>query len=88
MYAEVNIVWGSHQVHHSSEEFNLTTALRQSIFQKYFSWVFYLLLALAVRPAVFLVHLSFNLVYQFWIHTEVRFYVFSTSFQLISLFAF
>ena len=36
---EVNIIWGSHQMHHSSEDYNLTTALRQSPFQKWFSLV-------------------------------------------------
>ncbi|XP_042160487.1 alkylglycerol monooxygenase-like isoform X1 [Oncorhynchus tshawytscha] len=33
--------------------------------------VFYLPMALAVPPSVFAVHIQFNLVYQFWIHTEV-----------------
>ncbi|GFS12063.1 alkylglycerol monooxygenase [Elysia marginata] len=36
---ESNIVWASHQVHHSSEEYNLSTALRQSAMQKYYSMV-------------------------------------------------
>jgi alkylglycerol monooxygenase len=33
--------------------------------------VFYLPMALAVPPSVFAVHIEFNLLYQFWIHTEV-----------------
>ena len=32
-------MWAAHQVHHSSEDYNLTTALRQSVLQRYFSWV-------------------------------------------------
>ena len=28
---EINILWAAHQVHHSSEDYNLTTALRQSL---------------------------------------------------------
>ena len=36
---EVNIMWAAHQVHHSSEEYNYSTALRQSIFQRCSSWV-------------------------------------------------
>lgn len=36
---EVNILWATHQVHHSSEHFNLTTALRQSVPQLYFHTV-------------------------------------------------
>ena len=31
--AEIHLLWAGHQVHHSSEEYNLTTALRQSVFQ-------------------------------------------------------
>ena len=38
-FKEINLFWAAHQTHHSSEEYNLTTALRQSIFQKYTSWV-------------------------------------------------
>lgn len=38
-FAEVNILWAAHQVHHSSEDYNLFTALRQSVLQKYTSWV-------------------------------------------------
>lgn len=68
---EVNFMWASHQVHHSSEDYNLTTALRQSLLQRYSSWVFYLPMAFFVPPSVFMVHIQFNLLYQFWIHTEV-----------------
>lgn len=69
---EVNIIWGAHQVHHSSEDYNLSTALRQSIFQRYFSFGFYHPLALLGVPLpAMLVHQQFNLIYQFWIHTEL-----------------
>ncbi|XP_051641941.1 alkylglycerol monooxygenase isoform X2 [Manacus candei] len=68
---EVNIIWAAHQVHHSSEDYNLFTALRQSVLQKYTSWMFNLPMALFIPPSVFAVHLQFNLLYQFWIHTEV-----------------
>ncbi|GFO39573.1 alkylglycerol monooxygenase [Plakobranchus ocellatus] len=67
---ESNIVWASHQVHHSSEDYNLTTALRQSAMQKYYSMFIYFLMALAVPTPIFYVHQQFNLLYQFWIHTE------------------
>ncbi|NXF50486.1 ALKMO monooxygenase, partial [Oceanites oceanicus] len=69
---EVNILWAAHQVHHSSEDYNLFTALRQSVLQKYTSWIFNLPMALFIPPSVFAVHLQFNLLYQFWIHTEVN----------------
>lgn len=40
MYSpEVSILWAAHQVHHSSEYYNLTTALRQSLTQQFTSWV-------------------------------------------------
>uniref|UniRef100_A0A8D1V9Q8 Transmembrane protein 195 n=1 Tax=Sus scrofa TaxID=9823 RepID=A0A8D1V9Q8_PIG len=39
MAHEVNILWAAHQTHHSSEGYNLSTALRQSVFQIYTSWV-------------------------------------------------
>uniref|UniRef100_A0A8C9SA96 Alkylglycerol monooxygenase n=1 Tax=Scleropages formosus TaxID=113540 RepID=A0A8C9SA96_SCLFO len=68
---EVNILWAAHQVHHSSEDYNLSTALRQSVTQQLSSWLFYLPMALAVPPSVFAVHIQFNLLYQFWIHTEL-----------------
>jgi len=30
---EIHIFWAQHQVHHSSEEFNVTVGIRQSVFQ-------------------------------------------------------
>ncbi|NWI17153.1 ALKMO monooxygenase, partial [Crypturellus soui] len=68
---EVNLLWAAHQIHHSSEDYNLFTALRQSLLQRYTSWIFNLPMALFIPPSVFAVHLQFNLLYQFWIHTEV-----------------
>ncbi|XP_074051511.1 alkylglycerol monooxygenase-like isoform X3 [Macrotis lagotis] len=64
-------MWAAHQTHHSSEDYNLTTALRQSVFQIYTSWIFYCPLALFIPPPVFAVHIQFNLLYQFWIHTQI-----------------
>ncbi|CAH1775783.1 unnamed protein product, partial [Owenia fusiformis] len=68
---ESNFMWAAHQVHHSSEDYNLSTALRQSVLQKYTSWIFYFPMALCIPPPVFMVHKQFNLLYQFWIHTEL-----------------
>ncbi|KAG8200882.1 hypothetical protein JTE90_015786 [Oedothorax gibbosus] len=67
---EINFLWACHQVHHSSEDYNLSTALRQSVLQSYFLSVFNLPLAFAIPPSAYLVHNTFNLLYQFWIHTE------------------
>lgn len=71
MSHQVNALWAAHIVHHQSEEYNLTVALRQSWFQGWFSWVFYLPLAFAgFDPIMFLTLSSFNTLYQFWIHTR------------------
>ena len=69
---QINALWAAHIVHHQSEEYNLTVALRQSWFQSGFAWVFYLPLAFAgFEPLMFLTISSFNTLYQFWIHTRV-----------------
>ena len=70
-YVEVNLFWATHQTHHSAEDYNLSTALRQGVLQSYCSWIFYLPLALFVPPSIFLIHSQMNLLYQFWIHTDV-----------------
>lgn len=68
---EVNFLWAAHVVHHQSEEYNLTVALRQSAFQGLFSMVFYWPLAvIGFPPEVFAVMIQFNTLYQFWIHTR------------------
>jgi sterol desaturase/sphingolipid hydroxylase (fatty acid hydroxylase superfamily) len=67
---EMNILWAAHVVHHSSEEYNLTTALRQSG-SSLFSWIFYLPMAiLGFDPIVLITVGSFNLIYQFWVHSR------------------
>lgn len=63
--------WATHVVHHSSEEYNLTVALRQSALERCFAWVFYLPLAIiGFPPAWFAAIAAINLLYQFWVHTE------------------
>ncbi len=67
----MNISWASHVVHHSSEEYNLTTALRQTSVPNVIGWVFYIPLAFIGFPPVVLVAVaSLNLLYQFWVHTQ------------------
>ena len=69
---EVNLLWAAHGVHHSSEEYNLSTALRQTATGHLFGWVFYLPLAvLGVPPLVFVVVGLVDLLYQFWVHTRL-----------------
>lgn len=68
---EISLIWGTHIVHHQSEEYNLSVALRQSSFQGFFSMIFYLPLALiGFNPISFVTVNAFQTLYQFWIHTK------------------
>ncbi|MCU9946461.1 sterol desaturase family protein [Pseudomonas sp. PDM13] len=68
---ERNVLWAAHSVHHQSEEYNLSTALRQTSTGFLFGWIFYLPMAVAgVPPLVFLTVAALNLLYQFWVHTR------------------
>ena len=59
-----NLLWGAHQPHHSSEDFNLSTALRKGAFQTAFDWPFYLPLALAgFHPGAIFGMLALNLLW-------------------------
>lgn len=72
MSHEINILWLGHSIHHQSEEYNLSVALRQSWFDKFFSFPFYLPLAIiGFDTQSFVVAVGLNLLYQFWVHTEV-----------------
>ena len=67
----VAVFWAAHVVHHQSQDYNLSTALRQPSSYPLLGWVFYLPMALAgVPPLVFVVVGLVDLLYQFWIHTE------------------
>jgi sterol desaturase/sphingolipid hydroxylase (fatty acid hydroxylase superfamily) len=68
----VNLMWGVHVVHHHSEDFNLSVALRQPAFELVTAFVFYAPLALFGVPAhVWVTMYALNLFYQFWTHTEL-----------------
>ena len=65
--------WASHVIHHSSQHYNLSTALRQT-WTGFFSATFIFRLPLFLigfPPAMVFFVAALNLVYQFWIHTEV-----------------
>jgi sterol desaturase/sphingolipid hydroxylase (fatty acid hydroxylase superfamily) len=69
---EINILWAAHVVHHSSEEYNLSTALRQTGTGFLLGWVFYLPMAvMGVPPLVFAVVGLIDLLYQYWVHTRL-----------------
>ena len=68
---EVALFWAAHVVHHQSQDYNLSTALRQTSSGALLGWVFYLPMALAgVPPLVFGIVALIDLLYQFWVHTE------------------
>jgi sterol desaturase/sphingolipid hydroxylase (fatty acid hydroxylase superfamily) len=65
------LFWASHVVHHSSEHYNLSTALRQTWSGSFYTFIFWLWLPLlGFHPAMILLQMSISLLYQFWIHTE------------------
>lgn len=69
---EINLLWAAHQVHHSSEYFNLTTALRQTATGAFTAWPFYVLMAvMGIPPYVFAIVALIDLLYQYWVHTEL-----------------
>ncbi len=64
-------MWALHVVHHSSERYNLSTALRQPVADSLGTFVPYGLMGLlGVRPQVIETARGVNLIYQYWIHTE------------------
>jgi sterol desaturase/sphingolipid hydroxylase (fatty acid hydroxylase superfamily) len=69
---ECRFWWAAHVNHHSSQHYNLSTALRQSwtgvIVGTWMPWI--PLALLGFPPSMILAQQSFNLLYQFWIHTE------------------
>ena len=68
---ECRLFWASHVVHHSSQRYNLSTALRQTWSGGFYSFVFWLWLPLlGFHPGMILLQMSISLLYQFWIHTE------------------
>jgi alkylglycerol monooxygenase len=68
---EVAVFWAAHVVHHQSQDYNLSTALRQTSSGAFLGWIFYIPMALAgVPPMVFGIVALIDLLYQFWVHTE------------------
>jgi sterol desaturase/sphingolipid hydroxylase (fatty acid hydroxylase superfamily) len=70
VHHEVRICWASHVTHHSSQRYNLATALRQP-WLPFTGLPFFHVLALFFTPVQVATAYGVNLVYQFWIHTEL-----------------
>ena len=71
LHHEYKFLWATHVVHHHGEEFNLSTALRQTSSGFLWKWVFFVpILLIGIPPVVFVAVGGLNLIYQFWVHTE------------------
>jgi sterol desaturase/sphingolipid hydroxylase (fatty acid hydroxylase superfamily) len=69
---ECRFFWASHVVHHSSQRFNLATALRQTWTGSFFTFIFWLWLPLVgFAPIMVMTMQAISLLYQFWVHTEL-----------------
>lgn len=67
----VAFLWATHAVHHQSEDYNLSTALRQPATNWLAGWVFYLPMAVAGYPPAVLATVGLvDILYQYWIHTQ------------------
>lgn len=68
---ESAVLWAAHVVHHQSEDYNLSTALRQTSSGWLLGWLFYMPMAvLGFPPLVFAVVGLIDLLYQYWVHTQ------------------
>ena len=71
LHHEVKVLWATHVVHHQSEEFNLSTALRQTGSGFLWKWIFFVpMFVLGIPAEIFVTVGALNLIYQFWVHTE------------------
>ena len=69
---EVRLLWAAHENHHSSERYNLSTALRQSWTTPLTTVPFYVWLPLlGFHPLMVQTQVGISLLYQFWLHTEL-----------------
>jgi len=69
---QVRLFWAAHINHHSSTNYNLAVALRQSwgeLFHKYIWWAWMPLIGF--NPILVLCMMSISLIYQYFLHTEM-----------------
>ena len=69
---QINFFWNKHAIHHSSEEFNLACALRQTVasFVNLFTFLLIPAAIIGVPSAVIAITLPIQLFLQFWYHTR------------------
>jgi len=68
---EIRVLWAVHVVHHSSEKYNLSVAVRQPFVVVTTLPFLLAVVLLSVSPRILMACFAINLVYQFFIHTEL-----------------
>lgn len=69
---QIRLLWCAHHTHHSSERYNLSTAVRQSWWEQLYAPLFWLWLPLLGFPVeMVVIQSSISLLYQYWLHTEL-----------------
>lgn len=69
---EVRLFWAGHVSHHSSKKYNFGTAVRQGVGERLHKFVFYMWIPfLGFDPLMMFMMMGINLIYQYWVHTEV-----------------
>ncbi|MEE9371626.1 MAG: sterol desaturase family protein [Saprospiraceae bacterium] len=72
MNHEVRLFWAGHVPHHSSVKLNFATALRQGVGERVHKYIFWIWIPLlGFDPLMMFTVISINLIYQFWVHTEL-----------------
>jgi sterol desaturase/sphingolipid hydroxylase (fatty acid hydroxylase superfamily) len=68
---EHRILWASHGVHHSSNDYNFTVGFRLSLVEGFFEWAFLIpMILIGFSPFQAIVGLVLVAQYQHWVHTE------------------
>jgi alkylglycerol monooxygenase len=68
---DINVIWSGHMPHHSSEQYNYSTAVRQGVFEGPLTGAAYWMVALLGVPHdISMLHFQIELVYQFFVHTK------------------
>ncbi len=69
---QVRLMWAGHVSHHSAIKMNFATALRQGVGERLHKYIFWMPLPLlGFDPLMILTVMSWNLFYQYWLHTEM-----------------
>ena len=68
---EIRLLWGTHSIHHSSEDYNLSTSIRLSWLENSFRWLFWIPLPLlGIEPVHCMIAYLLIRYYQVWLHAK------------------